>query len=108
MRDKDLEGIPQSITTPARDKLLAELGLVQLNHIRSVSFHPRSIELEVIATDDEGGYIAEGDELRVHTIVIPIVAASNETSRSDDVEDNPANPIDPAHPAHEPHWTDHA
>lgn len=78
MRDADLDGIPQSISRARRDELLGSLGLVTLDHIRSVTFHWTSIEVEVIATDAGGDYLVENNEMKVHTIIIPLVAESKQ------------------------------
>jgi hypothetical protein len=83
MRDTDLAGIPQSITQAKRDALLAELGLVQLDHIRSLVFHANAITAEVIATDDNGDYLVEHNEVMIHTIVIPLVAESKVVKTED-------------------------
>jgi hypothetical protein len=76
MRDTDLAGIPQSITRAKRDALLAELGLVQLDQIRELVFHVDAITAEVIATDGNGDYLVEHNEVMIHKIVIPLVAES--------------------------------
>lgn len=79
MRDKDLKGIPQSITRTKRDALLAELGLGDsIDRLISLEFHHSSIHAEMIATDDRGYYLVEKGELRFHKIIIPVVAEVND------------------------------
>lgn len=66
-----VQGIPERISPADYRRLIESLGL-DVEHLVSLTFHPRSIEAEVVALNAAGEPYAEGDDIATHQISIPV------------------------------------
>lgn len=68
-----IEGVPQTIARARVVDLVKALG-IEPGSVRSLTLHPRSIEAEVTATDEQGRpYVGEPNSVAVHRVQIEIV-----------------------------------
>ncbi len=70
---RTITGVPESVTYEQVAEFLHALGM-DPQHVREFRVHPKAIEAEVYALDENGRRYARGNaEVAVDTVHIPIV-----------------------------------
>lgn len=79
MRDEDLKNLPQSIEPWRVKEMLGQLGITDWNNVRRMVVLPRSIQVDVFATDEKGKFLVVAEdgtrEAAQHHISIPLVGS---------------------------------